>query len=52
MKINFGGEKCKYDRKYDREILQSFAEKFRGSLVGQVATDRLRQIRYPQGGAE
>ena len=39
-----------YYRKFDREILEGFAEKFRGSLVGQVAAQRLRKIRDLRGG--
>ena len=35
----------KYNRKFDREILEGFAEKYRGSLVGQVAEQRLQEIR-------
>ena len=34
----------RYDRKFDREILQGFAEKYRGSLVGQLAAQQLRDI--------
>jgi len=34
----------RYDRKYDREILEGFAEKYRGSLVGDVASQWLREL--------
>ena len=32
----------RYDKKFDREILQGFAEKYRGSIIGQVAAQQLR----------
>jgi len=33
-----------YDRKFDREILKRFTEKYRGSLVGQIASQRLQDL--------
>lgn len=42
----------KYDRKLDREILQKYAGQFRGSLVGDVASQWLRDLSSPQGGTQ
>ena len=39
----------RYDRKFDREILEGFANKYRGSLIGQVVSQWLREHRQNGG---
>jgi len=38
----------KYDKKFDREILERFVNEYDGSLVGQVAIQRLRNLQGPR----
>ena len=40
----------RYDKKFDREILQNFARQFKGSLIGKIADERLREISDQPGG--
>jgi len=38
----------RYNKKFDREILKDFATKYRGSLVGYVAIQQLRDLQGPR----